>query len=207
MARFQILRIHGGMTFKNREDYLNYLKNREVRLHERIKWHGDYLKNKLGNNFQIISPRMPLMDNANYEDWKIVFENYLEAMNNNFILIGTSLGGIFLAKYLSENKIDKKILSVYLVAPPFDNESTQGEDLVGGFELGEDLSLIEKNCSNVTLMFSKDDETVPEVNADKYREKLKNSEIIIYESKNGHFFIEEFPEIIEMIKKDVGKLL
>jgi predicted alpha/beta hydrolase family esterase len=195
------------MTFKNREGYLDYLKNKKVRLSEKISWHGDYLKNKLGEDFQIISPRMPLMDNAKYEDWKIVFENYLEAMDNNFILIGTSLGGIFLAKYLSKNKINKKILSVYLVAPPFDDESTQGEDLVGGFELDKDLSLIEKNCSDITLMFSEDDESVPEINAKKYREKLKNSKIIVYKSKNGHFQIEEFPEIVKMIKEDVGEIL
>jgi len=207
MTKFQILRIHGGMTFKNREGYLDYLKNKKVRLSEKISWHGDYLKNKLGEDFQIISPRMPLMDNAKYEDWKIVFENYLEAMDNNFILIGTSLGGIFLAKYLSENKINKKILSVYLVGPPFDDESTQGEDLVGGFELDKDLSLIEKNCSDITLMFSEDDESVPEINAEKYREKLKNSKIIVYKSKNGHFQIEEFPEIVKMIKGDVGEIL
>jgi hypothetical protein len=51
-------------------------------------------------------------------------------------------------------------------------------------------------------MFSKDDAIVPISHADKYKKKLKNANFIIYESKNGHFKIPEFPEIIEMIKAD-----
>ena len=96
------------------------------------------------------------------------------------------MGGIFLAKYLSENKFPKKILSTYLICPPFDN-SMPGEDLVGGFKLKSDLSLIEKNSKNLNLLFSKDDEVVPLSHSEKYRKKLKKANIILYESKNGHF--------------------
>ena len=64
---------------------------------------------------------MPLQDNAKYEEWKILFERYIPHLKDNVILMGNSLGGIFLAKYLSENKFPKKILSTYLTCPPFDN--------------------------------------------------------------------------------------
>ncbi|MCK4650116.1 hypothetical protein KAT36_02685 [Candidatus Pacearchaeota archaeon] len=207
MKKFQILYVHGGMTFKNREDYLDYLRNKDVRLNEKVRWHGKHLRTELGEDFHIIKPRMPLQDNASYEEWKIVFENYLDVVGDDVILIGSSLGGIFLSKYLSENRIDKKILATYLIAAPFNDELVSGEDLVGGFELGEDLSLIEENCDNVTLMFSKDDDCVLVDSADKYKEKLSNSKIIVYDSKGGHFDISEFPEIIEMIREDVGKIL
>lgn len=50
-------------------------------------------------------------------------------------------------------------------------------------------------------MFSKDDPCVPVSHAEKYRKKLSKSEIIIYESKSGHFKISEFPEIVSIIKK------
>ncbi len=195
----QIFFIKGGMTFKNRKDYLDYLKNRKVSIKEKKRWHGEYLKNKLGKNFDIIKIRMPLSDNAKYEDWKIVFENYIPFMKNNVILIGSSLGGIFLAKYLSENKLPKKISAVYMIAPPFDN-SLLGEDLVGGFVLKTDLSLIEKNCKNINLLFSKNDDCVPVFHAEKYRKKLKNANIKIYDHVKGHFEITEFPEIVKMIK-------
>ena len=88
-----------------------------------------------------------------------------------------------------------------MVCPPFD-DTLPGDDLDGGFELQSDLSLIEKNCGNITLMFSKDDDCVPVSHAEKYRAKLKDAEIIIYESKNGHFQVGEFPEIMEIIKGD-----
>ena len=194
--------VHGGMTFKNQKDYLDYLKKREIKLDKKPKWAEEYINKELGKNFQIIKPRFPLQENAKYVDWKIWFERFIPFLNNNVILIGGSLGGIFLAKYLSENKFPKKILSVYMICPPYDNTCSQ-EDLVGGFKLKSDLSLIEKNCKDVTLMFSADDDVVPVAHAEKYRKKLKESKIIIYKSKNGHFKVSKFPEIVKMIKEDI----
>ncbi len=198
----QILMVHGGMTFKTQKDYLNYLKNKEIKLEKKPRWTEEYIDTQLGNKFQIIRPRFPLQDNAKYSDWKTWFERYIPYLENNVILIGGSLGGIFLAKYLSENIFPKKILSVYMICPPFD-DTTPTEDLVGGFKLKSDLSLIEKNCNDVTLMFSEDDPVIPISHAEKYRSKLKNSKIIIYKSKGGHFVISKFPEIIKMIKADI----
>jgi predicted alpha/beta hydrolase family esterase len=202
MRKIQVLVIHGGMTFKNDKDYLHYLKTRKISLEKRVRWSGDYLRKSLGRKFEIIVPRMPLQDDAKYRDWKICFERYIPLLKNRFILIGSSLGGIFLAKYLSENKLPKKALSAYLVCPPFDN-TTPKEDLVGGFKLKANLSLIEKNCKNLYLLFSKDDDVVPVSHAEKYRKKLKNANIIIYKSKNGHFNVPKFPEIVKLIKADV----
>lgn len=201
----QLLNIHGGMTFKNKQDYLNYLKTRNISIEKKIRWSDAYLEKELGTELEIIKPQMPLKENAKYEEWKIHFERHIPYLKNNIILVGSSLGGIFLAKYLSENKFQKKILSVYLICPPFDNTNST-EDLVGGFKLKSDLSLIEKNCKNITLMFSKDDEVVPISHAIKYKKKLPNCKIIIYEDKNGHFKIEEFPEIIKMIKENLKSL-
>ena len=201
--KIQILYIHGGMTFKNRKDYLSYLKNKEISIEKKVRWSDDYLDKELGKNFEIIRPRMPLQEDAKYEDWKIWFERHIPLLRNNVILIGGSLGGIFLAKYLSENKFLKKILSTYLVCPPFD-DTVIGEDLVGGFKLKSDLSLLEKNSKNLYLLFSKDDPCVPVSHADKYGRKLKNAKIIVYKSKNGHFKITKFPEIVKMIKNDAN---
>jgi len=197
--KIQIFFVHGGMTFKNKKDYLHFLKTREISVEEKIRWHNEFLKKNLSKNFEIIKPRMPLQDDAKYNEWKIHFERYFPYLRNNIILIGESLGGIFLAKYLSENRFPKKILSTYLICPPFDDTLPE-EDLVGGFKLKSSLSLLEKNSKNLYLMFSRDDEVVPVAHAKKFKEKLKNAKIIIYKSKNGHFQISKFPEIIKMIK-------
>ncbi len=198
----QILYIHGGMTFKNRKDYLGYLKNREISIEPKKRWHDTSFDKKLGKRFEVIKPWMPLADNAKYEDWKIHFERFFPFLKNNVILIGQSLGAVFLVKYLSEHKFPKKILSVYLIGTPFDN-TLPGEDLVNGFKLKSNLSMIEKNCKKITFLFSKNDDVVPVEHAKKYRKKLKNARIIVYNHIQGHFKISEFPQIIKMIKKDV----
>ena len=148
----QIFFIHGGMTFRNRSDYLHYLKNRNISIKKKIRWSDDYLDRKLGERFEIIRPHMPLSENAQYKEWRIFFERFIPYLRKNVILIGSSLGGIFLAKYLSEKKFPKKILSTYLICAPYDN-SLKGEDLVGGFRLKSDLSMIEKNSKNLYLLF------------------------------------------------------
>jgi len=195
----QILMIHGGNTFENKKDYLKYLKTKKISIEKKVRWSEGYFDKELGKSFEIIKPRMPLQDDAKYEDWKIWFERYIPFLRNNVILIGGSLGGIFLAKYLSEHKFPKKILATYIICPPFDN-TLPDEALVGGFKLKSDLSLIEKNCKNTTFIFSEDDDVVPVSHAEKYRNKLKNSKFIFYKSKNGHFRVPKFPEIVKMIK-------
>jgi predicted alpha/beta hydrolase family esterase len=200
----QVFFIHGGMTFKNKNDYITFLKTREISLEKRVSWSGEYLETALGKNFEVIQPRMPIADNARYEEWKIHFERHIPFMRDGLVLIGCSLGGIFLAQYLSENVFSKKILSTYLVCPPFD-DSLSDEDLVGGFRLKSNLSLLEENAHNLYLLFSEDDDTVPIAHAEKYRSKLPSAKIITYKSKNGHFKVSKFPEIVKMILKDAQK--
>lgn len=201
--KVQVVLIHGGTTFKNKIDYLNFLKNRKICIKINIRWSEGYLDKKLGKNFEIIRINMPLKENAKYNEWKIHFERYFPYFRNNIILIGSSLGGIFLVKYLSENKFPKKIKSIYLISPPFDN-TIKGEDLVGGFKIKSNLSMIERNCKKVNFLFSKDDEVVPISHSGKYKTKLRNAKIIIYKSKKGHFKISKFPEIVKMIKEDIN---
>ena len=200
----QIFFIHGGMTFKSRKDYIQYLKTRDISLVKKKRWHGDYIDQKLGKCCEIIRPMMPIAENAKYEDWKIYFERYIPHLRHGVILIGGSLGGIFLAKYLSEHTFPKKIRSVYLVCPPFDN-SLPGEDLLGGFRLTNNLSRLEKNTPRLTLLFSKKDKVVPPFHAKKYARKLKRAKIIIYPHIKGHFQIGTFPEIVRMIKDDLRR--
>lgn len=201
--KIDVLYIHGGNTFRTDNEYLKYLRTKKVSFGPRVRWNGDNLQKDLGSKFLLTVPRMPLQDNAQYRDWKIMFENYLSLLKGSYVLIGGSLGGIFLAKYLSENKLPKKAISVYLVCPPFDDDMPN-DRLAGGFKLKADLSLIEKNCKNLHLLFSKDDDVVPVAHAEKYAKKLKKAHVVIYKSKNGHFNISKFPEIVKMIKEETA---
>ncbi len=196
----QVLLIHGGMTFRTEKDYLDYLANRTVSLDKWASWSSEYLEKKLGRKFQFIRPTMPLKENAQYEHWKIHFERYIPLLRDGVILIGSSLGGIFLARYLAENKFPLKIKRLFLVCAPFDDTSEE-EDLTNGFELPDDLSKVMENCPEVHLMFSADDTCVPVSHAHKYQAKLPEATLHIYNDKNGHFLVPKFPELLKLIKK------
>lgn len=202
MKKTHVLVIHGGMTFKNEKDFLRYiLKVRGVSTGTRKDWKSA-LQKALGPRFIVSNPRMPLPEWAQYRHWKPYFERFLPLLGRDFILVGNSLGAIFLVKYLSEHKLKHKARSVFLVGAPFD-DTLPHEDLVGGFSLKRDLSLLPKNTTHLRFLFSKDDDVIPVSHAEKFRQKLPDADYVIYKSKNGHFDTATFPEIVRMIRQDV----
>jgi len=105
----QVILIGGGTVFGTYKEFLNFLRNMEVSIEylQKVGW-KDTLQEKLGSDFDVVKLKMPNNMNAKYEEWKIYFEKYTELFDNEIILIGHSLGGIFLVKYLSENVFPKK---------------------------------------------------------------------------------------------------
>lgn len=190
------------MTFKKRKEYIHYLKTKDIKPY--VTWSGEWLSKALGKGYEMIRPRMPQSDNAKYEDWKIIFERYLKTLRKDSIVIGSSLGGILLAKYFSEHKPPKRLHSVYMICAPYDNDLPT-EDLGGGFALKKDISRIDRCAKQVYMLFSKKDDVVPVSHAYKFAKKLKKTKIIIFPRIKGHFRIRKFPEIVKMIKRDVKK--
>ncbi len=155
------------------------------------------MEQQLGEQYEVFSPRMPCQDNARYADWKLWFAKILPLLEKNAILMGPSLGGIFLAKYLSEETIPKKILATFLIAAPYDKKDIK--EALGDFVLPEALEKLEAQAGKVFLYHSKDDPIVPFVNLQKYQKTLPEAHVRIFEDR-GHFNVEEFPEIVEDIK-------
>ena len=178
---------------------MSYLKNKEIDL-EKLRPHLDWrysLQNELGENFEVLLPQMPDKTNAHYNEWKIWFERILPLLDKEIILVGYSLGGIFLAKYLSENNFPKKIKATILVAAPFDDKDS-GKSLAD-FKLSFPLDRFVKQGGKIYLIQSKGDPEVLFGNLEKYKKALPNAETIVFEDR-GHFSQESFPEIIELIK-------
>lgn len=199
----QIFIIHGGETFNSYQQYWQYLKNYKIELEKnpQKKW-KDTLGEKLGQEYEIIFPMMPSPRNAKYKEWKLWFEKHLPFVRKGVVLLGHSLGGIFLSKYLSEEKMKKKPAAALLVAAPFDDKDS--DYVLGDFRLKKDLSLITRQCPNTIFYFSKDDECVPFVDAEKYQRALPNAKFRIYKNR-GHFRLTSFPEIIRDIKALASK--
>jgi predicted alpha/beta hydrolase family esterase len=192
MEKQQILVIHGGEVFNSYDEYLSFLKNYKIDL-EKIKSGGwkDYLQDELGENYEVIYPQMPSKHNAKYIEWKLWFENFFPFLKDDLILVGSSLGGMFLAKYLSENIFPIKIRAIFFLAAPFDD--------LGDFNLPESLEKLNNQAEKIFLFHSKDDPVVPFVDQEKYATRLAKSKKVIFENK-GHFNLKTFPEFIEKIK-------
>ena len=109
----QVIVIHGGDAFNTYKEYLAFLKNYEFNFEKlKIKGWKDALSEKLGKNFEVVLPKMPNSMNAKYSEWKIMFDKLLPFLENNLVLVGHSLGGIF-GKIFIRKQISKKILATF----------------------------------------------------------------------------------------------
>lgn len=195
----QVVAIHGGTSFDSYEDYINFIKTRELSL-ERLKQCNDwksFLGARLGDEFEVLVPKMPNGTNVRYQEWGIWFDRCSGFFTDGVILIGHSLGGIFLAKYLSENDMTVRIGATILVAAPFEGTST--EESLADFALPPSLVKFAQQGGDIYLVYSRDDQVVPFEEADKYQQALPVAKKIIFDDR-GHFNQEDFPELIELIQ-------
>jgi predicted alpha/beta hydrolase family esterase len=200
----QIVFIHGGSSYSRYEDFLEYLRTNPIEdpLQEKVvkKWRST-LKDIFADTHEVYYPQMPNSANAKYGEWKIWFERYFQFLRDDVILIGHSLGGFFLAKYLCENTMPVRVKALYLCAAPFEPDTFGGEDCK---DFGFDAQLLPHLTAQVGAVYifhSKDDHIVPYVHAEKYAKALPQAKVVSFEDKN-HFLLEEFPEIVAHIQKN-----
>lgn len=194
----QIVVIHGGDTFATYDEYLEFLKKFEI--DETIFKVGGWkatLGEKLGTDYEIFCPQLPNKFNAKYIEWKIWFEKLLPLFNDHAIYIGHSLGGLFLAKYFSEETSLKKIKALFLIAAPYDMAGS--EESLADFIVSDNLTLLASQSPVIFLYHSKDDPVVPFSELQKYQTHLPSAQVRIFNNR-GHFR-DELPEIVEDIQK------
>lgn len=196
----QIFIIHGGMTFRTDKEYMHFLRTAELDF-ERFRsakdnW-KDTMSKKLGRTFEVILPVMPSKMNAKYADWKIWFNKFVPHMRKGVVLVGHSLGAIFLVKYLSETKLSKKIRATILVAAPFDDKGLQ--ESLGDFKLPKKLERFQRQAGKLYVYHSADDAVVPFDNAKKYMKAFPKATVRTFKDR-GHFNQETFPELVKEIK-------
>ena len=193
----QVVVIHGGGVFINYKEYIAFLKKREIDFRKTGGWKRS-LGDKLGKEFEVIMPAMPNYSNVKYIEWKIWFEKLFPFLEKEIVLIGHSLGGIFLARYLSENKFPKKILAMILVAAPYDDKRSITRS--SGFALKKDLSKIQDRTEKLIFYHSRNDKSVPFKCFEKYKKLLPKASFKELKGR-GHFRQNNFPEIVREIKK------
>lgn len=197
--RQQVFVIHGGTSFDTHEDYMEFLRTRELHI-EKLRHQFDWkatLQSALGKEYDVLQPKMPNGTNVRYAEWKIWFERCIPFLNDGVILIGHSLGGIFLAKYLSEEVFPKRIRATILVAAPF--EDTDTAESLREFVLPSSLDRFSGQGGEILLFHSHDDPVVPFAQTELYIQHIPGAQRISFNDK-GHFNEEEFPELVSCIQ-------
>lgn len=200
----QIIAIHGGESYLRYDKYLEGLESKEV---DRVpveypKGWRQNLPDDLGEDYEVFMPSMPNKQNAKYAEWKIWFEKYMEFIDQEVILVGHSLGAMFLARYLGENTPPKRVSSLHLVGGAYERMVEASHDDGGDFYTEKKNFLhIGEVVDAVHIYHSKDDDIVPYKKAFILGQSLPEAEFITFQDR-GHFLQEHFPELIERIKID-----
>lgn len=159
-----------------------------------------WLKTELADEYELLHPLMPSPDNPDYEPWKLRLDTEFSNLKGDVVLIGHSLGGSVLLKYLSTNPVQFDVQGLYLCAAPF--WGRDGEWQYEPFTLSPDFADSLPPIPNIHIYHSKKDPFVPYRHAELYRDELSNSTLHEIEG-DSHTFdegIERLPGDIRNIK-------
>lgn len=122
---------------------------------------GD-LRQRLGPSFEVRYPQMENEVDATYDIWARQIESELAKINGSVFLVGHSIGGSVLIKFLTEKKLARPVAGIFLVAAPY--WGTDGGWTYDGYETlqlpkQEDIRL--SKDVPLFLYHSNNDETVP----------------------------------------------
>lgn len=192
----QLCIIHGGTVFNTKQDYLDYLAAKTP-TYDRLLYSPDWkpwLAQQLPD-FDVLMPSMPSKSNAEYEEWALWFSKIIPFLQPNAILVGHSLGGIFLAKYLCEHPPATPYAKLLLLAAPYNDETSES---LRGFTRA-DYRALSSVAHEVHLLASTDDPVVPYAETLKYHHDLPGATLHRFHAY-GHFNQSEFPELLQIIR-------
>jgi len=90
---------------------------------------AESLKRALGPKYDLHFPRMPREADPNVASWKQKISSELSRIPGKVILVAHSVGGSILLRYLAEEKVEKPIAGVFLLAAPsWDEDRWNFED-------------------------------------------------------------------------------
>ena len=201
----QILFIRGGEIFTTREEYLEYLRWYELDLTKDNKNRRDRISDGLSHEYESMVMTGPNKRNAKYDEREIWFQKYLGHLHDESpVIVWSSLWGMFILKWLTENTFPKNISQLHLVCPPIMNEWHRKISLETFlFDLWA-LDQVEKQCDKIYIYHSKDDHIVPYSHSEKLAELLPSATFESFETR-GHFYhLPAFPELFDNIAKHSG---
>ena len=153
------------------------------------------LRDVLGAAYDVRYLKMP--DSHTVEEWNEQIANELAASDSKVILVGHSLGGSLLLKYLSEETVEQPVAGLFLLAPPYWGAE---EWDVGEYTLQNNVASKLPIGLPVFLYHSRDDEIVPFAHLSLYAEKLPQATFREFDGR-GHQFNNDLSEVAQDIKR------
>jgi predicted alpha/beta hydrolase family esterase len=155
-----------------------------------------YLRQQLGSDYQALAPDMPDPDHPRYLAWRNQIEKELDKLDANALLIGHSLGGSMLLKYLAEGTYQRPIAGMFLVAVPYWGK----QDWELEYAVPDDFASRLPPIRRLFLYHSRDDEEIPFSSLRRYQEQLPQATVRVLDGKE-HSFTEGLPLLAQDIKR------
>jgi predicted alpha/beta hydrolase family esterase len=155
------------------------------------------LQNALGPAYDVRYPKMPNGESPEYPAWKAEIARQLATLSDQILLVGHSLGGSVLLKYLSEEQAEKKpIDGLFLLAVPYwgEDEGWNWDEM----RLPQDFGTRLASIPRIFLYHSRDDEIVPFDHLALYAARLPQATIREVDGR-GHQFRNDLADVAEDI--------
>lgn len=155
------------------------------------------LQAALGPAYQVHYPRMRDEESPEYTDWKAHVTSELAALNGEVTLVGHSVGGSVLIKYLSEQAVEKRIACLVLLAAPY-----WGADDFWKWDaaqLPEDAAAKLASIPRIFIYHCRDDASVPFAHLARYAARLPKAAIRAVD-RGGHQFANGLADVTEDIR-------
>jgi len=155
-----------------------------------------YLQEQLESGYEVLAPEMPDPEHPRYLAWRDQIEQELGKLDAGVLLIGHSLGGSMVLKYLAEGTYQRPIAGMFLVAVPYWGK----RDWELEYTLPEDFASHLPPISRIFLYHSREDEEVSFSHLWRYQEQLPQATIRALDGKE-HSFTKGLPLLVEDIKQ------
>lgn len=167
----------------------------------------NYFKEKFEKDgYKVIMPSFPTQIDITKDGYFSVFDQYKNDLNDNTIVIAHSIGNVMSIKYLCDNNIKiRGYISLAGFGEPFINEGRDDlNNVVAPLRLtDEELAKVPGLVGKAYSIYSDNDHIVPFDILKKYPTIIGAKDCFIsgighMGSKSG---LEEFPEVIEIVKE------
>jgi len=149
------------------------------------------LQRALGGEYDVHFPRMPDESDPNVTSWKRKISAELSRLHGQVLLVGHSIGGSIVLKYLAEEEVKIPIAGLFLLAAPsWTEDQWNFEDL----KLPRDIAQRLASIPRIYLYHSRDDAVVPFAHLALHAARLPHATVRAVDGR-GHQFGSDLTDI------------